>query len=134
MPGAWCWRDVAPRIAAKKELKGKQRNADHKTHSTSRHRRPRRREPGDGEPGDRQGTSAVAQQADHHRGQFPAGGLADGIARAFAQHVQQGTGQQVMIDNKTGAGGNIGAALVARAPADGHTFLHSVSGTLIQNP
>jgi tripartite-type tricarboxylate transporter receptor subunit TctC len=64
---------------------------------------------------------------------FPAGGLTDGIARAFAQHVQQVTGQQVIIDNKPGAGGNIGAAQVARAPADGHTFLHSVSGTLIQN-
>lgn len=64
---------------------------------------------------------------------FPAGGLTDGIARAFAQHVQQATGQQVIIDNKPGAGGNIGAALVARAPADGYTFLHSVSGTLVQN-
>jgi len=64
---------------------------------------------------------------------FPAGGLTDGIARAFAQHVQQATGQQVIIDNKPGAGGNIGASQVARAPADGYTFLHSVSGTLIQN-
>ena len=64
---------------------------------------------------------------------FPAGGLTDGIARAFAQHVQQVTGQQVIIDNKPGASGNIGAALVARSPADGYTFLHSVSSTLIQN-
>src|SRR6476659_9729482 len=64
---------------------------------------------------------------------FPAGGLTDGIARAFGQSVQQATGQQVMIDNKPGASGNIGAAMVARAPADGHTFLHSVSSTLIQN-
>ncbi len=64
---------------------------------------------------------------------FPAGGLTDGIARAFGRHVQQATGQQVMIDNKPGASGNIGAALVSRAPADGYTFLHSVSSTLIQN-
>src|SRR5262249_55502124 len=64
---------------------------------------------------------------------FPAGGLTDGIARAFGQHVSQATGQQVIIDNKPGASGNIGAALVARAPADGHTFLHSVSSTLVQN-
>jgi tripartite-type tricarboxylate transporter receptor subunit TctC len=64
---------------------------------------------------------------------FPPGGLTDGIARAFAQHVQQATGQQVIIDNKPGASGNIGAALVARSPADGYTFLHSVSGTLVQN-
>ena len=64
---------------------------------------------------------------------FPAGGLTDGIARAFGQHVSQATGQQVLIDNKPGASGNIGAAQVARAPADGYTFLHSVSSTLIQN-
>jgi tripartite-type tricarboxylate transporter receptor subunit TctC len=64
---------------------------------------------------------------------FPAGGLTDGIARAFGQHVQQVTGQQVIIDNKPGASGNIGAALVSRAPADGYTFLHSVSSTLVQN-
>jgi tripartite-type tricarboxylate transporter receptor subunit TctC len=64
---------------------------------------------------------------------FPPGGLTDGIARAFAQHVQQATGQQVLIDNKPGASGNIGAALVARAPADGYTYLHSVSSTLVQN-
>ncbi len=64
---------------------------------------------------------------------FPAGGLTDGIARSFGQHVQQSTGQQVIIDNKPGASGNIGAALVARAPADGYTFLHSVSSTLVQN-
>ena len=64
---------------------------------------------------------------------FPAGGLTDGIARAFGQHVQQATGQQVIIDNKPGASGNIGAAQVARAAPDGHTFLHSVSSTLIQN-
>ena len=64
---------------------------------------------------------------------FPAGGLTDGIARAFAQSVTQATGQQVIIDNKPGASGNIGAALVARAAPDGYTFLHSVSSTLIQN-
>lgn len=64
---------------------------------------------------------------------FPAGGLTDGIARAFGQSVQQTTGQQVIIDNRPGASGNIGAAQVARAPADGYTFLHSVGSTLIQN-
>jgi len=64
---------------------------------------------------------------------FPAGGLTDGIARAFGQHVSQATGQQVIIDNKPGASGNIGAAQVARAPTDGYTLLHSVSSTLVQN-
>lgn len=64
---------------------------------------------------------------------FPAGGLTDGIARAFGLHVQQATGQQVVIDNKPGASGNIGAVQVSRAAPDGYTFLHSVSSTLVQN-
>ena len=64
---------------------------------------------------------------------FPPGGLTDGIARAFAQHVQQATDQQVLIDNKPGASGNIGATQVARSAPDGYTFLHSVSSTLVQN-
>ncbi len=64
---------------------------------------------------------------------FPAGGLTDALARTFGQHISQTTGQQVIVDNKPGASGNVGAALVARAPADGYTFLHSISGTLVQN-
>ncbi|HJQ55645.1 MAG TPA: tripartite tricarboxylate transporter substrate binding protein, partial [Vineibacter sp.] len=61
------------------------------------------------------------------------GGLTDGIARVFADYVSKKLGQQVIVDNKPGAGGNIGAALVSRAPKDGYTFLHTVSGTLVQN-
>ncbi len=64
---------------------------------------------------------------------FPAGGLTDGIARAFGQSVTLSTGQQVIIDNKPGASGNIGAAQVARAAPDGYTFLHTVSSTLVAN-
>ena len=64
---------------------------------------------------------------------FAPGGLTDGIARVFGNEVMKKTGQQVIIDNKPGAGGNIGAAMVARAPADGYTFLHTVSGTIVQN-
>jgi tripartite-type tricarboxylate transporter receptor subunit TctC len=64
---------------------------------------------------------------------FAPGGLTDGIARVFGNEVMKKTGQQVIIDNKPGAGGNIGAGLVARAQADGHTFLHTVSGTIVQN-
>ena len=64
---------------------------------------------------------------------FPAGGLTDGIARAFAQHVQQATGQQVLIDNKPGASGNIGSTVVARAKPDGYTIMSQVN-TLVINP
>lgn len=64
---------------------------------------------------------------------FPPGGLTDAIARNFSNYAAQKTGQQFLIENKAGAGGNIGAAQVAREPADGYTFLHTVSSTLVQN-
>ena len=63
---------------------------------------------------------------------FPPGGLTDAIARTFSQYAAQKTGQQFIIENKPGAGGNIGAAQVAKEPADGYTFLHTVSSTLVQ--
>ncbi|TXL70915.1 tripartite tricarboxylate transporter substrate binding protein [Vineibacter terrae] len=64
---------------------------------------------------------------------FAPGGLTDGIARVFGEYASKKLGQQIVIDNKPGAGGNIGAALVARAAPDGYTFLHTVSGTMVQN-
>ncbi|QQS10610.1 MAG: tripartite tricarboxylate transporter substrate binding protein [Rhodospirillales bacterium] len=64
---------------------------------------------------------------------FAPGGLTDGIARVFGEYVGRKLGQQVIIDNKPGASGNIGAALVAKMPADGYAFLHTVSSTLVQN-
>lgn len=63
----------------------------------------------------------------------PPGGAGDTIARAFAQHVSQTIGQQLIVDNRPGASGNIAAAQVARAPADGHTFLFAPSSTFVQN-
>jgi len=60
---------------------------------------------------------------------FPAGGATDIIGRLLAQKLGAALGQQVVIDNKPGAGGTIGADLVAKAPADGHTLLLATSST-----
>ncbi|VWX61888.1 conserved hypothetical protein [Burkholderiales bacterium 8X] len=54
---------------------------------------------------------------------FPAGGGADVAARAFSDRLSALLGQPVVIDNKPGASGNIGAEMVARSPADGYTLL-----------
>ena len=54
---------------------------------------------------------------------FPPGGLIDNMARLVGNRLAQELGQPVVIDNKPGAGGNVGAAEVARAPADGYTLL-----------
>ncbi len=53
---------------------------------------------------------------------FPPGGGADVIGRVLAQKLADRWGQQVVIDNRAGAGGNIGAEIAAAAPADGHTL------------
>ncbi|MBS0247582.1 MAG: tripartite tricarboxylate transporter substrate binding protein [Proteobacteria bacterium] len=54
---------------------------------------------------------------------FPAGGNADIIAREIAQALQEKLGQTVIVENRSGAGGNIGGAFVAKAKPDGYTFL-----------
>lgn len=60
---------------------------------------------------------------------FPAGGATDILGRLLAQKLGAALGQQVVIDNKPGAGGTIGSDLVAKAPADGHTLLLATSST-----
>ena len=54
---------------------------------------------------------------------FPPGGLIDTMARLIGPRLAQEVGQPVVIENKPGAGGNIGAAEVARATPDGYTLL-----------
>jgi tripartite-type tricarboxylate transporter receptor subunit TctC len=54
---------------------------------------------------------------------FPPGGGFDGIARPFAERLSLALGQPVIVDNRPGAGGNIGTESAAHAPADGYTLL-----------
>lgn len=58
---------------------------------------------------------------------FPPGGPTDLVARVLAQKLGEQLGQSVVVDNKGGANGNIGAMAVARAPADGYTILYNTS-------
>jgi tripartite-type tricarboxylate transporter receptor subunit TctC len=64
---------------------------------------------------------------------FPPGGPTDAMARTIASHLKDELGQPVIVENKGGAGGNIGAEAVARAPADGYTLLFGTSGPLAIN-
>lgn len=60
---------------------------------------------------------------------FPPGGPADILARTIGQHLADRWAQQVVIDNRAGAGGNIGSEIVAKAPPDGYTLLLGFVGT-----
>ena len=64
---------------------------------------------------------------------FAAGGLVDVLARAVGDKLRPTLGQPVIIDNRPGAGGNIGADLVAKAEPDGYTLLMSSAGILTIN-
>jgi tripartite-type tricarboxylate transporter receptor subunit TctC len=63
-----------------------------------------------------------------------AGGANDTVARAFAQKLAIQLGQPVVVENRPGAGGNIGTALVARAPKDGYTFMLTAQSAQTINP
>ena len=63
---------------------------------------------------------------------YPAGGATDALARMVAQKLQDSWQQTVVVENKPGAGGTIGANLVAKGPADGHTVLFSIVALLQQ--
>jgi tripartite-type tricarboxylate transporter receptor subunit TctC len=65
---------------------------------------------------------------------FPPGGSTDSIARSIGPSLSKTFGQPVVIDNKPGATGTVGAAFVKRAPADGYTFLVTSLGPLVIVP
>jgi len=65
---------------------------------------------------------------------FPAGGTADLLARQIGQTMGEALRQQVVIENRTGAGGNIGADLAAKAKPDGYTLLMGTVSTHAINP
>lgn len=65
---------------------------------------------------------------------FPPGGGVDTFARLFAAEMEKDLGQTIVIDNKAGAGGAIGADHVARAAPDGYTILMGNTGSLAINP
>ncbi|MGH8856721.1 MAG: Bug family tripartite tricarboxylate transporter substrate binding protein [Polaromonas sp.] len=60
---------------------------------------------------------------------FPAGGATDILARALSQRLGEKIGQAVIVDNRPGAGGTIGADAASKAPADGYTLLLATSST-----
>jgi tripartite-type tricarboxylate transporter receptor subunit TctC len=64
---------------------------------------------------------------------FAPAGTTDLLGRIAAQHLTEAWGQTVIVDNKSGAGGNVGAEVVAHAPPDGYTLLLGTVGTAVTN-
>ena len=62
---------------------------------------------------------------------FAAGGFADGVARMLGSKLSERLGQNIIVENRSGAGGNIAAAMVTKAPADGYTLLVTTTGFAI---
>lgn len=65
---------------------------------------------------------------------FPPGGSSDFSARILTQHLQKAIRQTIVIDNRGGAGGNIGSEIVAKAAPDGYTFLITAEGPITISP
>lgn len=65
---------------------------------------------------------------------FAPGGASDLVGRLMQPMLQKELGQQIIIDNRAGASGNIGVEVAAKAPADGYTFLLGNIGTMAINP
>ena len=64
---------------------------------------------------------------------FPAGSLTDTLARIVAEKLQGKWGQPVIVENRAGAGGNVGAEVVARAAPDGHTLVFAPPSPFVTN-
>src|SRR4051812_39577086 len=86
------------------------------------------------------GTASSTAHAQHYPDKpirmvvpFAPGGGTDIVARRIAQKLSEGLGQQVVVDNRGGAGGVLGADIAARATADGYTLI-TVSGSYAVNP
>jgi tripartite-type tricarboxylate transporter receptor subunit TctC len=65
---------------------------------------------------------------------YPAGGSADAVVRMIAEYLQKALSRPVVVENKTGAGGTIGAQVVKQAPADGNTILFAAAAQMVLQP
>ena len=65
---------------------------------------------------------------------FPPGGATDVVARVLSERMQEKLGQPVTVENRTGAGGNVGVENVVRSAPDGLSMLMGTTGTLTINP
>lgn len=65
---------------------------------------------------------------------YPPGGPVDNVGRIIAQQLSKGLGQAVVVENRAGAAGTIGAEAVAKSPSDGYTLLLGTTGTLASAP
>jgi tripartite-type tricarboxylate transporter receptor subunit TctC len=64
---------------------------------------------------------------------YPAGGFTDSLARIYGEYLSQRLGQPIIVENKAGASGSIGAAVVKQSPPDGYTLLVAITATLAQS-
>jgi len=80
------------------------------------------------------GAQAYPDRPVHAIVPFPAGGIADAVARIVGQKLGEALGQSLVIENRTGASGTLGAALVAKAAPDGYTLLITPGDFLTMQP